>query len=99
MKFSLSLLVLTAIISSFSGCTTLVNRRDVYRPAEASGTYTTRFAPDRRNEGLYGVSQDNHHPKGPHEGIFGISNSDARYYGSTGAHSEEGIFGISRNRY
>jgi len=70
----------------------------VYRPAEASGSYTKRYAFDRRNEGLIGISQDNHHPKGPNEGIFGISNSDARYYRSARG-SEEGIFGISRNNY
>lgn len=94
-KLSLSLLILAAIISTFSGCTTLANRRDVYRPAEASGPYTTRYAPDRRNEGLFGVSQNDHHPRSANEGIFGISNSDARYRMSRGT-TQGGLFGVSR---
>lgn len=39
MKFPASLLALAVFATA--GCTTLANRRDVYRPNDASGPYTT----------------------------------------------------------
>ena len=95
MKLSLSLLALVVVVSSLPACTTLANRRTLYRPVEASGPYSKQYSSARANEGLYGISQNDLYPVGPNEGIFGVSNSDARYSSLRG--EEEGIFGISRN--
>ena len=94
MKFLTSLLLLSALGLSVSGCNTLSTRRDLFSPTRASGPYTQQYVEMRDNEGLAGVSHNNYHPVGDDEGIFGVSHNpnEAELPGE-----DEGIFGISRN--
>ncbi|MHA3773574.1 hypothetical protein ACXR0O_18725 [Verrucomicrobiota bacterium sgz303538] len=94
MKFAFSLLVLAAVVSSFSACTTLSNRRDMYRPVVRTGPYTKTYVYERETEGVFGISQPNYHPRSESEGLFGVSNSDVRHRSKN---DEFGIFGISQN--
>jgi hypothetical protein len=95
-KFSLSLLTLAAVVLTLPACTTLVNRRDLYSPAEGSGHWSKQYATyHEEHEGIFGLSHDVSNPVREDEGIFGVSHSDNRLKPSPGP--EEGIFGVSRN--
>lgn len=95
-KFALSLLSLAAIAFTLSGCNTPATRRDLYCPAGGEGPHTKRFTYYRvHHEGIYGISQNEFHPRLANEGLIGISNSDARYRPMPMEY-RGGIFGISR---
>lgn len=76
MKFLSSLLLLAALVLSQTACTTLVNRRDLYRPARGSGEWSKKYERQRSNEGIFGISHSQSNKPGADEGIFGISHSD-----------------------
>jgi hypothetical protein len=93
-KFLTSLLLLSGLGLSLSGCNTLSTRRDLYSPTRANGPYTKQYVEMRDQEGLAGVSHNVHHPVGDDEGIFGVSHNP---HEAELPADDEGIFGISHN--
>ena len=60
MKFPSLPLLLSLAVLTLPACSTLANRRELYRPKEGSGYWTDRRAQYERNEeGILGVSRYN----------------------------------------
>ena len=58
-KSTLPLLALSAFMAlSFSACTTLENRRDLYSPAKAHGPYTRALREGTWQNGVQPLGQD-----------------------------------------
>jgi hypothetical protein len=60
-KFAASLLLLCFFTCVFTGCTTDVDRRDLYSPTKGSGYWTKREQQKSAQEGIFGISKPDHY--------------------------------------